>query len=134
MKTPKKAKCGIHSLSFCNTKHDAPQCEECMLVKHRDKIYIFKNGYKLKRCPHCGGYKRLDEFKKNSQGYLCWCYDCHKTYARNRHHLVDKSFMISHKVDGEKVFIKVDSAVKMIKLVREYLVNNNETIVEIKRL
>ena len=37
MRTPKKAKCGIHSLSFCNNKHDAPQCTECILVKHRDR-------------------------------------------------------------------------------------------------
>ena len=42
--------------------------------------------------------------------------------------------MIGHKINGKKEFIKVDSAVKMIKLVREYLINNNETIVEIKRL
>ena len=38
------------------------------------------------------------------------------------------------KVDGKKVFVKTDNAIQMIKLVREYLVNNNETIVEIKRL
>lgn len=133
MKTPKKAKCGIHSLSFCNTKHDAPQCESCILVKHV-KRYIFIDGYKLKRCPKCGEYKHLDEFKKNSQGYTSWCYDCHKEYARNRHHLINKSFMIGHKVDGKKEFIRVDSSIKMLKLVRKYLVNNDETIVEIKRL
>lgn len=130
----KLAKCGIHSISFCNHKHDAPQCDNCILVKRRPHMYKFINGYKLKRCPHCGEYKMLHEFKRNSKGHISWCYTCHKEYARNRHRLVNKSFMISHKVDGKKEFIKVDSAVKMIKLVREYLVNNNETIVEIKRI
>lgn len=134
MKTLKKAKCGIHGLSFCNTRHDAPQCDNCILVKRRPHIYKFVNGHKLKRCPHCGEYKMLHEFKKNSNGHISWCYTCHKEYARNRQQLVKKSFMIGHKVDNKKVFVKVDSAVKMIKLVREYLVNNNETIVEIKRL
>ena len=42
--------------------------------------------------------------------------------------------MISHKVDSKKVFVKTDNAIQMIKLIREYLVNNNETIVEIKRI
>lgn len=134
MRTPKKAKCGIHSLSFCNTKHDAPQCEECMLVKHRDKKYIFKNGYKLKRCPHCGEYKRLDEFKKNSQGYLCWCYDCHKSYARDRHRIIKKTFMIGHKVNGIMSYTQVDNAVKMIKYIRQHMVNDNVSAVTIQRI
>ena len=130
----KLAKCGIHGLSFCNTKHDAPQCESCILVKHREKTYIFKNGHKLKYCPHCGEYKQLNEFKKNSQGYLCWCNSCRKEYARNRYQLVEKSFMITHKVNNKKEFVRTNNAVTMIKLVREYLVNNNESIIEIKRL
>lgn len=86
MKTSKRAKCGIHSLSFCNTKHDAPQCDNCLLVRHH-KRYIYQNGYKLKRCPHCGEYKRLTEYKVNSKGYTSWCYDCFKSYARARHRL-----------------------------------------------
>lgn len=49
MRTPKKAKCNIHSLSFCNNKHDAPQCTECILVKHRDRKYIYKDGQMKKQ-------------------------------------------------------------------------------------
>ena len=134
MKTSKLAKCGIHSASFCNNKHDAPQCDNCILIKRRDHLYKYVNGYKLKRCPKCGEYKMLHEFKLNSNGYKSWCYSCHKEYARNRHHLVNKSFMIGHKVNGKKVFVKTDNAIQMIKLIREYLINNDERIVEIKRI
>ena len=69
MKTPKKAKCDRHTLSFCNTKHDAPECTNCVLVQRRERLYKFVNGHKLKRCPQCGEYKMLHEFKVNSAGH-----------------------------------------------------------------
>lgn len=133
MKTPKKAKCNTHSLSFCNNKHDAPQCESCILVKHV-KRYIFVDGYKLKRCPKCEKYKHLNEFKKNSQGYTSWCYDCHKTYARERHQLIKKTFMIGHKINGKMSYTQVDSAVKMIKYIRQHMVNDNVSNIVIQRI
>ena len=43
--------------------------------------------------------------------------------------------MIGYKdKDGMRKHIKVDSTSKMIKLVREHMINNNESVLEIKRL
>lgn len=135
MKTPKKAKCGIHSLSFCNNKHDAPQCEDCILVKHNNHLYKYINGKKYKYCPHCKQYYPMDMFYKNSQGHISWCINCKKEYAASYHRKNKKSFMIGYKDNnGMRKFIKVDSAGKMIKLVREHMINNNESVLEIKRL
>ena len=135
MKTPKKAKCGIHTLSFCNNKHDAPQCTECILVKHRDRKYIYKDGQKYKRCPHCNQYKPLTEYDTNAQGYYGWCRECQREYARMYKRTDKKSFIVGYKNDnGVRKFIKVDTAAKMIKLVREHMVTNNEASLEIKRL
>lgn len=135
---PKLAKCGIHSKCFCDTKHDASQCAECILVKHHGKLYKFINGVKYKKCPRCGEYKPLLDFhiSSNTSGrkYRSWCKSCMREYCRkyasdNRQH-----YMIGHKVNGAKTFVRVDSATKMLKYVRKYLVEDNETIVEIKRL
>lgn len=133
MRTPKKAKCGIHSLSFCNTKHDAPQCTNCVLVQHRERLYKFVNGHKLKRCPQCGEYKMLHEFKVNSAGHRSWCYECHKTKARERHRLDKKQFMVGHRVGERKVHVSVKSVVELIKFIRK-CINNDERLIEIKRI
>lgn len=130
----KMAKCGLYKYSFCTHKHDATECANCLLIKRHGKMYKFINGIKYKKCPHCGEYKRLDEFKKNSQGYLCWCYDCHKTYARKRHQLIKKTFMIGHKINGKMSYTQVDSAVKMIKYIRQHMVNDNVSAVTIQRI
>ena len=46
-----------------------------------------------------------------------------------------KSFMIGYKNNnGVRKFTKVDTAAKMIKLVREHMITNNESSLEIKRL
>lgn len=139
MKAPKLAKCDIHSLSFCNTKHDSPQCESCILVNHRkEPLYKFINGYKLKRCPHCGEYKMLNEFKltSNSSGrkYRSWCVECMREYSNVKRVESRKHYMISHKVNGKKAFLQVTSSVQMIKYVRKFMIENNETIIEIKRI
>lgn len=130
----KLAKCSIHSLSFCNTKHDASQCESCILVKHRDKLYIYNNGYKLKRCPHCGEYKMLNEFKTNTNGYRSWCNECHKTYARKRYLTNNHTFMIGYKTSHKKEFMQFNSLAKTMKFVRQHLSDNMNSYVEIKRI
>lgn len=130
----KLAKCGIHGLSFCNTKHDAPQCTNCILVRHRDHLYKYANGYKLKRCPHCEEYKMLNEFKPNSKGHRSWCNNCQKQYALARYQTNNKSFMIGYKEDNKKKFMRFDSSSKMIKFIKQHLIDNNNTYVEIKRI
>lgn len=135
MGTPKKAKCNIHSLSFCNNKHDAPQCAECILVKHRGKKYVYKDGQKYKYCPHCEQYKPLTEYNANNKGHYSWCKECQREYSRIYKSTDKKSFMIGYKNnDGARKYIKVNTAPKMIKLVREHMVTNNESSLEIKRL
>lgn len=131
---PKLAKCGIHSLSFCNTKHDSLQCESCILVKHRDKLYTYKNGYKLKRCPHCGEYKTLSSFKTNTNGYRSWCTECHRIYARVRKQTNDKTFMIGYKTEHKKEFIQLDTLSKTIKFIKQHLSDNTNSYIEIKRI
>lgn len=130
----KLAKCGIHTLSFCNTKHDSPQCESCILVKHRDKLYIYKNGYKLKRCPHCGEYKMLNEFKTNSQGNRSWCNNCHREYALLRYRTNRSTFMVGYKTSHKKEFIQIKSLTKTMKFVRQHLSDNMNSYIEIKRI
>lgn len=134
VRTPKKAKCNIHTLSFCNNKHDSPQCAECILVKHRDKKYIYKDGHRYKLCPQCNQYKLLSEYYINAKGHYGWCKECHKEYK----HICkydEQSFMISYKNEnGMRKFIKVNSANKMIKLVKQHMIENNERFLEIKRI
>lgn len=130
----KLAKCGIHSLSFCNTKHDAPQCQECILVKHRPNLYKFVNGHKLKRCPHCGKYKMLHEYTPNTKGHRSWCDSCHQTYAALRNQINDKSFVIVYKIERKKEFIQFDTLSKTMKFVRQTLNDNENAHIEIKRI
>lgn len=82
MSTSKLAKCGLYKYSFCTHKHNAVECANCLLVKRHGKMYKFIEGKKYKKCPHCGEYKPLNEFKTNSQGDISWCYECQKTNAR----------------------------------------------------
>lgn len=129
------AKCGIHSVSFCNNKHDSPQCDECILVRHRkEPLYKFINGYKLKRCPKCGEYKLLNEFYLTNGRYFSWCKKCSNEYGKEHNRANRKHYMIGHKVSGRKVFVKVDSSAKMLKFIREHMVIGNETFIEIKRI
>lgn len=131
--TSKKAKCGIHSKCFCDTKHDSPQCDECILVKHRkEPLYIFKNGHRLKRCARCGEYKPMNEFYLTNNRYYSWCKDCGNSYAREYSKRCRKHYTIGHKEHGKKTFITVDSPTKMLKLVRKYIIEGNETLIEIK--
>ena len=102
-KGAKLAKCGIHSKSFCDTKHDAPQCTNCILVKHYGKRYIFKNGYKLKRCPHCGEYKQLHEFYLTNGRYYSWCKKCGNEYNQAYSKKNRKHYMICYKKDNSWV-------------------------------
>lgn len=133
----KLAKCNINTLSFCRTKHDSPQCDECIFVKRRDP-YKWVNGQKLKKCPRCGEYKTLDEFRLTSDSsgrkYRSWCKKCMNEYCRAYSAHSRKHYMIGHKENGKKTFIKVDSPAKMLKLVRKYIVEGNEIIIEIKRV
>ena len=130
MKTSKLAKCGIHGLSFCNHKHDAPQCDNCTLVKRRDHMYKFVNGHKLKRCPKCGEYKMLHEFKKNSEGYRSWCYTCHKEAARERHHTIKQPFILSTNNNVQSI----DNAVTLIKEIRKLLIDDRCTTITIQKV
>ena len=133
MKTPKKAKCGIHTLSFCNNKHDAQQCTECILVKHRDRKYIYKEGQKYKRCPHCNQYKLLTEYDTNAQGYYGWCRECQREYARMYKRTDKKSFMVGHRVGEKKIHESVKSVSELIKFIRK-CINNDKRLIEIKRI
>ena len=46
-----------------------------------------------------------------------------------------KSFMIGYKNNnGVRKFTKVDTAAKMIKLIRLHMITNNESSLEIKRI
>ena len=126
----KLAKCGIHGLSFCNHKHDAPQCDNCTLVKRRDHMYKFVNGHKLKRCPKCGEYKMLHEFKVNSNGHRSWCYKCHKTYSRERHHVIKQPFILSTNNNVQSI----DNAVTLIKEIRKLLIDNKCTVITIQKV
>lgn len=127
------AKCGLYKYSFCTHKHDACECSSCLLVNRHGKMYKFIEGKKHKKCPHCGEYKPLTEFRTNSQGNKSWCYECHKTYARERHRLNKKQFMVGHRVDEKKIHESVNSVVELIKFVRK-CINNNERLIEIKRI
>lgn len=129
----KLAKCEKYKYSFCTHKHDAPECKNCVLVIRRDNMYKWINGHKYKRCPHCGEYKLLSEFRTNSQGNKSWCYECHKTYAREKYYGDSKSFMIAHRVGEKKVHVKFDSVPKALKFIRE-CIDNNERLIEIKRI
>ena len=131
---PKLAKCGIHSLSFCNTKHDAQQCDNCILVKHRDKLYKYQNGYKLKRCPHCGEYKMLNEFKINSKGNRSWCYSCAKKYAQLRYQNESQVFIVGYKKGHKKEYTEIKSLTKTFAFAKEIIKNNVNAYVEIKRI
>ena len=129
----KMAKCGLQKYSFCTHKHDLPMCETCVLIKRHGKMYKYIQGKKLKKCPRCGEYKPMSEFRPNSNGYISWCYDCHKDNARERKRTDRKQFLVSHRIDERKVHIEIDSVVALIKFVRE-CVNNNERLIEIKRI
>lgn len=131
----KMAKCGIHGKCFCDTKHDAPQCDECILVKHRkEPLYKFVNGHKLKRCPRCGQYKPLNEFYLTKGRWFSWCRTCGNEYSRNYKANSRKHYMIGHKdKKGNKIFTYVDSPSKMLKYVNKYIVEGNEIVIEIKR-
>ena len=130
----KLAKCGIHSLSFCNTKHDAQQCDNCILVKHRDKLYKYQNGHKLKRCPHCGEYKMLHDFKPNTKGHRSWCNNCHQEYAALHNQINDKSFTIVYKIEHKKEFIQLNTLSKTMKFIKQILSDNENTYIEVKRI
>ena len=129
----KMAKCGMHKYSFCTHKHDAPECENCLLIHRRPNLYKWIKGVKYKRCPHCNEYKPLSEFKVNSKGNRSWCYVCQKDYARKRGKNNNKSFMVTHRINERKVHVKFDSVSKMIKFVRN-CIQNNERLIEIKRI
>ena len=133
METHKKAKCGKYKYSFCTHKHDAPECEDCILIKRHGKMYKYINGQKYKKCPQCEEYKPLSEFKINSQGNRSWCNDCHRQYAQKRYHTNNKSFMVSHRVDLKKIHVKIDSTSKLIKYVRKRI-DNNTRLIEIKQI
>lgn len=82
------AKCGMYKYSFCTHKHDAVECKNCLLVKRHGKMYKIVDGQRVKKCPHCGGYKPLTEFRTNSNGNIAWCITCqneyNKLYARRK--------------------------------------------------
>ena len=80
----KMAKCGMYKYSFCTHKHDAIECATCLLVQRRTNLYKWIDGKKYKKCPHCGKYKPMTEFKANTNGNKSWCHDCHLEYARKR--------------------------------------------------
>lgn len=129
----KMAKCGIYKYSFCTHKYDAPECEKCVLINRHGKVYKFINGQKYKKCPHCNEYKPLSEFKPNSQGHVSWCNSCKREYCRNRARGDIKSFMVSHRVEEKKIHINIKSITELIKFVRK-CINNNERLIEIKRI
>lgn len=129
----KMAKCGIHKYSFCTHKHDAPECENCLLIHRRPNLYIWINGKKHKRCPHCNQYKPLSEFKTNSNGNISWCINCHREYARDRYKMDNKDFMVAHRVGEKKVHVKFNSTHLLIKFIRE-CIENGEKLIEIKRI
>ena len=134
-KQSKLAKCGLHKYSFCTHKHDAEKCKDCILVHHRPKKRIIKDNITYVYCPHCGEYKPTNEFRPNKQGYLCWCIDCMHNYHKEHYRTNNKSFMIGFKnKNGIRKFIKIDSSAKMIKFVKEHMIINNESTLEIKRL
>lgn len=131
----KLAKCNIHSLSFCNNKHDAPQCDNCILVKHRPKKRIIRDGVELIHCSRCNQYKPANHFRPDSNGYVSWCIDCKHEYGKAYYRLNAQSFIIGYKnKNGVRKFVKVDSAAKMIRRVRLHLIENNELYLEIKKL
>lgn len=135
MKTHKLAKCGIHGLSFCNNKHDAPQCDECILVHHhKEPLYKFIKGVRYKQCPRCKEYKPLNEeyYKVKAQRYPSWCINCMREHHYDYHKKNNKTFMIGHKVNGKISYLQVDSLSKLIKHVRQYV--ETSTIIEIKRI
>lgn len=85
----KLAKCGNHSLADCQKRFNKyTECKTCTLVHHRFiPIYIYINGVKYKRCPHCKQYYKLDMFAKNNGKHkrLCssWCKKCINQYNIN---------------------------------------------------
>lgn len=135
MKTVKMAKCNKYKYSFCTHKHDAPECKNCILVHRRPKKHITRDGKQYVYCPRCNQYKPKNEFRPNSKGYLSYCIDCRYNYSQDHYKANKQSFMIGYRNNnGIRKFIKVDSASKMIKLVKQHMIDNNEVILEIKRL
>ena len=131
----KMAKCEKYKYSFCTHKHDTQECANCVLVHRRPKKHIIRDGKQLVYCPHCEQYKSKNEFRPNSKGYLCYCIECMHTYGQNHYKSNKKSFMIGYKNNnGVRKFIKVDSASKMIKLVKQHMIDNDDRTLEIKRI
>lgn len=138
-RTPKKAKCGSQTLSFCQNKHDTPQCASCLLVTHRTQRlykYIEQNGkiIKYKLCPHCHQYDIIDNFPVNSNGNRSWCRECTRTYARIRSQANNQTYMIGYKENHKKTFIQMPSLCKTMKWVRQFLEENANAFIEIKRI
>lgn len=135
MKPTKMAKCNKYKYSFCTHKHDAPECKDCPLIKRHSNIYIYKEGKRYKKCPHCGEYKLLSkEFTMNSNGNYSWCKECTKTYARIRSQANKQVYMIGYKDNGKKNFIQMTSLYKTMVFVKKYLSDTPNSFIEIKRI
>ena len=132
MATPKLAKCGLYPNWKCGQKHDMPECTNCILVKHRtEPLYIWKNGFKLKRCPQCGKYKMLAEFKTSSKGHKSWCIECTKTNARNWYNTTKHTYSVCYKTNNTWKCTLLNSLPKAMKSARE-MFENGQRIVQIK--
>lgn len=131
MKTPILAKCNIHPEWFCKNKHDAPQCDNCVLVKHRkEPLYKWENGYKLKRCPKCGQYKLLTEYRlvsdRSGRKYRSWCKDCQKSYHHEHSSKEEQGLFYIQSVDNSYIDIQPMNIKELIQFIKTTVIKNKK--------
>lgn len=88
------AKCGKYSRYHCLHKYkDCEECLSCQLVnRHAQMLYKIIDGQKYKRCPHCGEYLPIENFRYNQKlkNYSSWCKKCHHEYRKSKKYKYDK--------------------------------------------
>lgn len=104
---------------------DCEDCKQCSLVKHKfEPLYKFINGHKYKRCPQCGEYRPLSEYKLMN-GYKTWCSTCKKKYGVERYQSKKKLFIINN--------LEPMTGKEVLKWIRENMIINNIKSINIRK-
>lgn len=133
MTTVRMAKCEKYKYSFCTHKHDAPECKKCVLVQRHGQMYKIINGEKHKKCPQCGEYKPMSDFRVNANGNISWCIECTRQYNKERKYYDDKSFLITHRKGLKVIRITVDSTSILMRYVKQ-CIDEGTKMIEIKQV
>ena len=120
----KPAPCGKYSKTFCTTKFkNCEDCKQCSLVKHRfEPLYKYINGVKHKRCPRCGEYYPMHQFRPvQSRGRLSssWCKVCFSEYNLEKYK--NKKQIYPYIVQIGKNYSKIADDKELRKLLRHFI-------------